>query len=253
MTQKKTLRRWCVSSLVRCSYLYLRRCSRLCNGGAAGVSPPRPFLDSTTMYINSAELKRFTQDATKDLLGRLGQTVSRNASCVEVAIKNELHKRIVSSPEMMELCGRGELWSNLGVTDPTNKVDQIARAVAESLTFKWVATNKEIKVTITAQPSDYHNLLSEPYAYEYEHVNSTNWAWLETLLFGVNLSGFRVLKSPPLKQETLDKYSRTGAAIMIRANGSTFSLEASPDDNFITRSLTNMEPFLWQQLKTLLR
>lgn len=160
---------------------------------------------------------------------------------IESGIKNLVVASLLSCPEIKSLQS-GKLKFDFGlVIDPTSEiVYSIANTthviIKNFKVSKSVITNA---LTIYIQPSDFKNLLSNPFANTLtERGDSLPWLkWLLVEGDAIIINNYSVEYGPYIN-------SRSGGAIMIPSIGvfkvdSAFS--GTTENNFITRALENKE------------
>lgn len=186
--------------------------------------------------------------------------ITRRLRSTEQRIRELVLEQLLDAPEWKKILGTYQ--DQFGLTDGAAKVDKVCQTLSDTvrLSFSPFRSNgQQISggVSLTACPTNCIEVLSLSEAYEYDKVNSESWNWLEWLLLNGDdiVVGYKVAKSPPLSSDALSEYSRTGKAIMIKANAGSWrtppDVSGTAENNLIGRALR--EPTFLTQLENILQ
>ena len=199
----------------------------------------------------SIELKESDRQIQSKIYKALAKEVRKSFKAISGKIKTQLFPLIASalysSPEIMSLSG-GSLRLDFGLTNEPST--DIVQAILESIDVDATdvrATAHGIKgsLIITAQPTNYNNLLLLPTAVQgtEKGVNLPWLEWLRTLGDTIIVANFGVEYAPA---------GRTGGAHMVikeRPFKVNSLYSGTADDNFITRAFAEITP----QIKDVIR
>ena len=199
----------------------------------------------------SIELKESDRQIQSKIYKALAKEIRKSFKASAGKIRTQLlplmSSTLYASPEIMSLSG-GSLRFDFGLTnDPST---DIVQAIMESIDVDATdvqATAHGIKgsLIITAQPTDYTNLLLLPTAVQgTEKGGNLPWLeWLLTLGDAIIVANFGVEYAPA---------GRTGGAHMVikeRPFKVNSLYSGTADDNFITRAFAKITP----QIKDVIR
>ena len=190
---------------------------------------------------------RFTQSlaeigkkAEKELLKQVNARLVQIRPNVRRRFKGVLTTALLSSPEIESLRG-GDLKGEFGLdTDPSG---ELVAAIMATLDVKVKTATPKRKggLSVILQPSDYSNLLSQPWASQAIDGGRIPWLeWLLTLGDSIIISDYGV-------EFGAFPSSRSGIALMstqtapYKVNG---QYSGTRENNFITRAIRRIRPEL---------
>lgn len=159
---------------------------------------------------------------------------------------------VLEQPELQDISkgGQGSLAAQFGI--PAGSEGQVANAIAFAvrssliINFNTVSNSLKGNIDFAIQPSDFNNLLSLPEGVVFTDLGQL--PWLEWLL----IRGNTVIVNGYQYQPTLD--GRSGGGWMISGGSWRVPPEYAglPEDNFVTRALSNREKEIEAILKGLI-
>ena len=206
---------------------------------------------SSNVSISTEEIRKFEKYARNEILKKLQDNINKAIPYIKIALQDEIFERVQSSDVLREL-RTGRLRLDLGLTkeEVSNMAEIIPDIVSKATNIRIRKTFDSIDIVAEMISRGYDDLLALPQA-EYIQTYTTkepkNIPWLSWLLTKgdtIVIGEFRV------KYVGDKPYSRSGGAIMIRGGGFRVDPQFSgtESDNFITRSFTGIDNFIFQQI-----
>ena len=188
--------------------------------------------------------KEFESDVIREVQKKMRSGLPRVGTSVEAQLRTLIRSRITSSDEYAS-SQNTSLKGEIGVPDILSKIDSIIEIWLESIVVNTIIpTGKRLGgLSIKAIRGDYGDVLASPHSV-FEYVNSKQQSksleWLRWLL----LEGDRPIVSDYFFKAS-PRGSRTGFGIMVRKSGRSWGvpseLAGTEEDNFVTRSLADIE------------
>ena len=173
-----------------------------------------------------------------------------NSFCID-RVKNYL----MDSPEIKSLLeDKGKLHIELGVPDASTNIERLVHYISESLVVEFnKVDNKSIDASveiILKNSKDLKDIYSQSFAF-YETEKGTKIEWLKWLLEAGNqdvIFGYKIRYGVDV--------GRTGDAVMIKSRQANWRVppefSGTIDNNFITRSLSNIEQDLATYIESII-
>ena len=189
--------------------------------------------------------RKIRADIERAILQELTQDLDKKTKSVQKQLRSVMPSWVAVSPEINGLLAAGQpgsLGSQLGLTPSTASaaVDNIISALSESVNVEVsdkVRKIKDLKITVSIQPSDFQNLLAlETSSYLTEQGSKIDW--LNWLLF----SGTKTIITG-YSYEPDSTSGRSGGGYMVL--GGVWRIPpqfaGTDNDNFITRIFNNKQ------------
>jgi hypothetical protein len=202
-----------------------------------------------TLKENKITFRKKVNEAISDFLNR---TINRKMGTMIREIRQLIPSWIESQPEMIELSSNeqpGSLAAQFGLPKGTGKdvVNKISSAVRNSLAIRITKINKKDLsggIEFNLMSATFEELLSLKEGHVIEDEIDLHWLdWLLNRGYETIVTGYRF---------KISEGGRSGGGVMTKGNIWRVPTQyaGSPEDNFITRALTN--PIVEKQIQTIL-
>lgn len=196
---------------------------------------------SLKLIDNNSKIYTSILDA---LLPQVNKYMISSINEIKSKIPNIIKTAIINTPEYESLIN-GKLKYELGINDSTEKLAGLIELWSSRILVNYnkprISMNKIISsVSINMIRVDFSDVLYSEYAYVVDSFRGYSLPWLEWLL----LEGNRTIVKDHSVKIGLNKYSRTGLAIMVPSKQSwrvPSEFAGTISNNWITRAIDNAE------------
>ncbi len=206
------------------------------------------------VVLDKRSLKGLENAIIEKLSTRVSELIANSKDVILTMLREKVKARLMNSPEIRSLSGEyGKLRLELGVERneeaAENLVNDIVKNIQINLRKEKRATTVAVSVKLKLNET-YEDLYNKPYA-SYTTDNGTHIPWLEWLLEAGNAD---VIFDYRVKYKV--GHGRTGGAVMVPSHVAHWRVppefSGTLEDNFITRSLENIDKDLTEFIGTLI-
>lgn len=196
---------------------------------------------SLKLIDNNSKIYTSILDA---LLPQVNKYMISATNEIKLKIPEIIKKTIINTPEYESLLN-GKLKYELGVDSSTEKLAGLIEIWSGKILVNYkqakISSNKIVSsVSINMIKADFSDVLYSEYAYVVDSFRGYSLPWLEWLL----LEGNKTIVKDYSVKIGLNKYSRTGLAVMIPSKKSwrvPSEFTGTISNNWITRAIDNSQ------------
>lgn len=196
---------------------------------------------SLKLIDNNSKIYTSILDA---LLPQVNKYMISSTNEIKSKIPNIIKTAIINTPEYESLIN-GKLKYELGVDSSTEKLAGLIEIWSGKILVNYkqakISSNKIVSsVSINMIKADFSDVLYSEYAYVVDSFRGYSLPWLEWLL----LEGNKTIVKDYSVKIGLNKYSRTGLAVMIPSKKSwrvPSEFAGTISNNWITRAIDNSQ------------
>jgi hypothetical protein len=188
--------------------------------------------------------QKITLDILKAILPQVNKYMVFNTNNLKAKIPEIIRKAIIGTPEYESLIS-GKLKYEFGISDSVEKLSGLLELWSSRIMIKYkkpvISRDKILSsISINMIRVDFSDVLYSEYAYVVDSLRGYSLPWLEWLL----LEGNRTIVKDYNVKIGLNKYSRTGLAIMVPSKQSwrvPSEFAGTISNNWITRAIQAAE------------
>lgn len=206
------------------------------------------------LSLDDKSLNKIRSALVKELSDNIFILLKKQKTFIKNFAVNKVKKYLLDSPEVNDLLDEnGRLKVELGIKSSTNDVYNLVNFIAESLVIDFDKNNKDINAIVNLEIKS-NKQLADLYLEPFSHYITEKGVKIEWLKWLIEAGDSDVIFGYKIRYGV--DIGRTGEAIMIKSKHANWRVppefSGTIDNNFITRSLSNLEKDLSEYIENIL-